>query len=105
MMCQFHFHYFQSANSRVNELQIIKIGLTEEMVEEITVNPEFSEVLRLHNYVQKIKQKHTEVHQQATELRTMFDCLIQQANAGSANQGKEKRKGAAEAAGKTDGKK
>ena len=46
------------------------------MVEEITENPEFSEVLRLHNYVQKIKKKHSEVHQQATELRTMFDVLI-----------------------------
>ena len=47
------------------------------MVDEITANPEFSEVLRLHNYVQKIKKKHGEVHQQATELRTMFDVLIQ----------------------------
>ena len=33
------------------------------MVDEITANPEFSEVLRLHNYVQKIKKKHGEVHQ------------------------------------------
>jgi len=52
-------------------------GLTEDMVEEISANPEFSEVLRLHKYVQKIKGKHLLVHQQATELRTMFDSLIQ----------------------------
>ena len=31
------------------------------MVEEIKQNQEFSEVLRLHNYVQSIKKKHTEV--------------------------------------------
>ena len=46
------------------------------MVEEIKENTEFSEVYRLHNYVQKIKKKHMEVRQQATELRTMFDQLI-----------------------------
>ena len=60
--------------------KVQNIGLTEEMVEEITDNQEFSEVLRLHNYVQKIKKKHSEVHQQATELRTMFDALIQRTN-------------------------
>lgn len=37
-------------------------GLTEDMVEEISANPEFSEVLRLHKYVQKIKGKHLLVH-------------------------------------------
>ena len=52
------------------------IGLTDEMVEEIKANDEFSEVLRLHNYVQKIKGKQELVGQQATELRTMFDSLI-----------------------------
>ena len=46
------------------------------MVQEITENPEFSEVLRLHNYVNSIKQKHLEVRQQANELRTMFDALL-----------------------------
>ena len=65
------------------------IGLTEDMVTEITDNQEFSEVLRLHNYVQKIKKKHHEVHQQATELRTMFDALIQRTN--GAQYAKEKR--------------
>ena len=74
------------------------------MVDEITANPEFSEVLRLHNYVQKIKKKHSEVHQQATELRTMFDVLIQKANIGSNNQTKDKRK-ANDAAGKDAAKK
>ena len=33
------------------------------MVEEIKENPDFSEVLRLHNYVQSIKKKHDEVSQ------------------------------------------
>ena len=56
------------------------IGLTEDMVNEITDNPEFSEVLRLHNYVQKIKKKHYEVHQQATELRKMFEELTSRIN-------------------------
>ena len=74
------------------------------MVEEIKQKEEFSEVLRLHNYVQKIKKKHQEVHQQATELRTMFDVLIQRTNIGSNNQNKDKRK-ANDAAGKADGKK
>eukprot|EP00353_Schmidingerella_taraikaensis_P012190 CAMPEP_0185567638 /NCGR_PEP_ID=MMETSP0434-20130131/839_1 /TAXON_ID=626734 ORGANISM="Favella taraikaensis, Strain Fe Narragansett Bay" /NCGR_SAMPLE_ID=MMETSP0434 /ASSEMBLY_ACC=CAM_ASM_000379 /LENGTH=68 /DNA_ID=CAMNT_0028181905 /DNA_START=25 /DNA_END=231 /DNA_ORIENTATION=+ len=41
------------------------IGLTPDMVEEIKENPEFSEVYRLHNYVQSIKKKHNEVRQQA----------------------------------------
>jgi len=60
------------------------------MVQEITDNPaEFSEVLRLHNYVQKIKKKHLEVHQQSTELRTMFDALIAKA-AGASGMTKEK---------------
>ena len=45
------------------------------MIDEITANPEWSEVLRLHNYVQKIKKKHAEVHQQANELKTMFEVL------------------------------
>jgi len=47
------------------------------MVEEVSSNPEFSEVYRLHTYVQKIKRKHMEVKQQSTELRTMFDALLQ----------------------------
>ena len=59
------------------------------MVQEITDNTEFSEVLRLHNYVQKIKKKHLEVHQQSTELRTMFDALIAKA-AGASGMTKEK---------------
>lgn len=61
------------------------------MLGEIETNPEFSEVLRLHNYVQKIKKKHQEVHQQSNELRTMFDSLLQR-TAGAANPAKEKRK-------------
>ena len=42
-----------------------RLGLTPDMVEEIKENPEFSEVYRLHNYVQSIKKKHNEVRQQA----------------------------------------
>jgi len=53
------------------------------MIAEIEVNPEFSEVLRLHNYVQSIKKKHSEVRQQANELRTMFDALLQRTAAGT----------------------
>lgn len=59
------------------------------MVEEIKANDEFSEVLRLHNYVQKIKGKQELVGQQATELRTMFDSLIKR-TALTTNQTKEK---------------
>ena len=32
-----------------------RVGLTDEQIQEVSENPEFSEVLRLHNYVQKIK--------------------------------------------------
>jgi len=46
------------------------------MLEEVKENPEWSEVYRLHNYVQKIKGKHREVKQQSAELRTMFDNLL-----------------------------
>lgn len=42
-------------------LKVWIIGLSEEMVEEIKQNEEFSDVLRLHNYVQTIKKKHSEV--------------------------------------------
>jgi hypothetical protein len=59
------------------------------MIEEIENKAEFSEVLRLHNYVQKIKKKHLEVKQQSTELRTMFDALLQR-TAGATQQTKEK---------------
>ena len=79
------------------------IGLSEEMVAEITDNPEFSEVLRLHNYVQKIKKKHHEVHQQATELRTMFDALITRTN--GAQNTKEKRSKTTDVKGKDGDKK
>ena len=71
--------------------QAQNIGLTEEMVEEIKENPEFSEVYRLHNYVQKIKKKHMEVRQQAQELRTMFDMLIQRTD-GASKQKNDKTK-------------
>ena len=62
------------------------------MVEEIKQNQEFSEVLRLHNYVQTIKKKHTEVKQQAHELRTMFDALLQRTAAGNNQSKKDNRK-------------
>ena len=62
------------------------------MVEEIKENPEFSEVYRLHNYVQSIKKKHNEVRQQATELRTMFDALLQRTAQGNNQNKKDQRK-------------
>ena len=71
------------------------------MVEEVTNNPDFHEVLRLHNYIQKIKNKHLLVHKQAEELRIMFDSLIQRtANTTSATKEKSRK---AEGMGKKDG--
>ena len=58
------------------------------MIEEVKANDEFSEVYRLHKYVQSIKKKHNEVKQQATELRTMFDSLLQR-TVGATNQSKK----------------
>ena len=62
------------------------------MVEEIKQNEEFSDVLRLHNYVQTIKKKHSEVRQQAQELRTMFDALLQRTADGNNKSKKDNRK-------------
>ena len=62
------------------------------MVDEISQNEEFSEVLRLHNYVQTIKKKHNEVNQQATELRKMFDALLNRTAAGNNQSKKESKK-------------
>ncbi len=58
------------------------------MIEEVKYNPEFHEVYRLHKYVQSIKKKHNEVKQQSSELRTMFDSLLQR-TVGATNQSKK----------------
>lgn len=47
------------------------------MVEEVKENPDFADVYRLHNYIQKIKNKHQEVKLQSTQLKAMFDHLLQ----------------------------
>ena len=51
------------------------IGLTEDMVAEIEANPEMEDVLKLHKYICKIKNRQNEVSSQVKELRSLFDNL------------------------------
>merc|ERR1712083_764616 len=52
-----------------------QIGLNDEMLNDLKSDPDLEEMLKLHNYVQKIKKRHFEVKQQVGELRTMYEDL------------------------------
>ena len=48
------------------------------MVEGLKCDPQLEDMLKLHEYVQKIKKKHYEVKDQVGELKTMFGHLEKQ---------------------------
>ena len=45
------------------------------MIEEVKADPQLEEILRLHKYVQAIKNRHYEVKTQVGELGSMYDNL------------------------------
>ena len=53
-------------------------GLTDEMVDTLKGDPQLQDMLKLHEYVQKIKNRHYEVKTQVGELKQMFGLLEKQ---------------------------
>ena len=54
------------------------IGLTDEQIKQLEADPQLEEMLKLHDYVQKIKNRHYEVKTQVGELKQMFGLLEKQ---------------------------